>query len=171
MSGAAWPLDLHRFDLNLLPQEVLFEDTHRCVAWSKNRAIGTTISVEQYLALGHVIVHVGELGSANYDERMLRAVNCRRNIEIVTASFDLAPRLVIGTERIATIPARLARRYADLLPIKLLPVPVDIPPIVEVLQWHRVHDSDPAHRWLRSQLKAGVAQLEGAAEATASCWG
>ena len=118
-----------------------------------------------------MIVHVGELGSANYDERMLRAVNCRRNIEIVTASFDLAPRLVIGTERIATIPARLARRYADLLPIKLLPVPVDIPPIVEVLQWHRVHDSDPAHRWLRSQLKAGVAQLEGAAEATASCWG
>ena len=153
------------------PKEVLFEDTHMCVAWSKNRAIGTTISVEQYLALGHVIVHVGELGSANYDERMLRAVNCRRNIEVVTASFDLAPQLVIGTERIATVPARLARKYADLLPIRLLPVPVDIPPIVEVLQWHRAHDRDPAHLWLRSQLKAGVAQLEGAAEAAASCWG
>ena len=86
------------------PKEMLFEDTHMCVAWNKNRAIGTTISVEQYLALGHVIVHVGELGSANYDERMLRAVNCRRNIEVVTASFDLAPQLVIGTERIATVP-------------------------------------------------------------------
>jgi len=150
------------------PKEVLFEDTHLCVAWNKNRAIGTTISVEQYLALGHVIVHVGELGSANYDERMLRAVNCRRNIEVVTASFDLAPQLVIGTERIATVPARLARKYAELLPIKLLPVPVDIPPIVEVLQWHRAHDRDPAHLWFRSQLKVGVAQLEGAAEAASS---
>jgi DNA-binding transcriptional LysR family regulator len=139
-----------------------------CVAWRENRAIDATISVEQYLALGHVIVHVGELGSANYDERMLRAVNCRRNIEVVTASFDLAPQLVIGTERIATVPARLARKYADLLPIRLLPVPVDIPPIVEVLQWHRAHDRDPAHLWLRSQLKAGVAQIEGAAEAAAS---
>ena len=150
------------------PQEVLFEDTHMCVAWSKNRAIATTISVEQYLALGHVIVHVGELGSANYDERMLRAVNCRRNIQIVTASFDLAPQLVIGTDRIATVPARLARKYAGLLPIKLLPVPVDIPPIVEVLQWHLAHDRDPAHLWFRSQLKDGVAQLEGAVEAAAS---
>jgi DNA-binding transcriptional LysR family regulator len=150
------------------PREVLFEDTHLCVAWSKNRAIGTTISLEQYLALGHVIVHVGELGSANYDERMLRAVNCRRNIEVVTASFDLAPQLVIGTDRIATVPARLARKYADLLPIRLLPVPVAIPPIVEVLQWHRAHDRDPAHVWLRSQLKAGVAQLGGAAAAAAS---
>ncbi|MEP7308554.1 MAG: LysR family transcriptional regulator [Acidobacteriota bacterium] len=150
------------------PKETLFADTHMCVAWSKNRAIGTTISVEQYLTLGHVIVHVGELGSANYDERMLRAVNCRRNVEVVTASFDLAPQLVIGTERIATVPARLARKYAELLPIKLLRVPVDIPPIVEVLQWHRAHERDPAHLWLRSQLKAGVVQLERAVEASAS---
>lgn len=146
------------------PKETLFEDTHLCVAWAGNRAIGTTISVEQYLALGHVIVHVGELGSANYDERMLRAVNCRRNVEVVTASFDLAPQLVIGTERITTVPTRLARKYADLLPIMLLRVPIDIPPIVEVLQWHRAHDRDPAHLWLRSQLRAGVVQLESAVE-------
>ena len=132
------------------PKEVLFEDTHICVAWSRNRAIGATISVEQYLTLGHVIVHVGELGSANYDERMLRAVNYRRNVEVITASFDLAPQLVIGTERIATVPAKLARKYADLLPIKLLRVPIEISPMVEVLQWHRAHDRDPAHLWLRS---------------------
>ena len=47
------------------PKETLFEDTHLCVAWSSNRAIGATISVDQYLSLGHVIVHVGEPGSAN----------------------------------------------------------------------------------------------------------
>jgi len=117
-----------------------------------------------------VIVHVGELGSANYDERMLRAVNCRRNIEVVTASFDLAPQLVIGTDRIATVPARLARKYADLLPIRLLPVPVDIPPIVEVLQWHRAHDRDPAHQASQpAEGRCGSARR--CSEATASCWG
>jgi LysR family transcriptional regulator, nod-box dependent transcriptional activator len=141
------------------PKETLFQDTHTCIAWKRNRHVGTTISVAQYLALGHVIVHVGEIGSANYDERVLRGLNHKRNIEVVTASFDLAPQLVIGTERIATVASRLAWKYAKLLPIKLLPVPIEIPPMIEVLQWHRAHDQDPAHRWLRSQLKKTVANV------------
>jgi LysR family transcriptional regulator, nod-box dependent transcriptional activator len=115
------------------------------------------MSVEQYLSLGHVIVHVGEIGSANYDERALRAMNYRRNIEVVTPSFDMAPQLVLGTERIATVATKLARKYARLLPIKLLPVPIDIPPMIEVLQWHRAHDQDPGHLWLRLQLRSVVA--------------
>jgi len=146
------------FASSVHPKEVLFEDTHTCITWSRNRNIGTTISVDQYLTLGHVIVHVGERGSANYDERMLRALNHRRNVEVITPSFDLAPQLVIGTERIATVPTRLARKYAELLPIKLLRVPIEISPMIEVLQWHRAHDRDPAHLWLRSQLKASVAR-------------
>jgi LysR family transcriptional regulator, nod-box dependent transcriptional activator len=138
------------------PKEVLFQDTHTCVAWKRNRHLGATISVAQYLSLGHVIVHVGELGSANYDERVLRELNYKRNIEIVTPSFDLAPQFVVGTDRIATLATRLARKYARLLPIKLLPVPLAIPPMIEVLQWHRAHDQDPAHKWLRAQLKQRV---------------
>jgi DNA-binding transcriptional LysR family regulator len=141
------------------PKEILFEDTHTCVAWKKNRQVGSTISVTQYLTLGHVIVHVGEVGSANYDERILRGLNHKRTIEVVTPSFDMAPQLVIGTDRIATVATRLARKYAKLLPIKLLRVPIDIPPMIEVLQWHRAHDQDPAHQWLRGRLKRTVAQI------------
>jgi LysR family transcriptional regulator, nod-box dependent transcriptional activator len=141
------------------PKEILFQDTHTCVAWKKNRQVGSAISATQYLTLGHVIVHVGEIGSANYDERVLRGLNHKRNIEVVTPSFDMAPQLVIGTDRIATVATRLACKYAKLLPIKLLPVPIEIPPMVEVLQWHRAHDQDPAHQWLRTQLKRTVAQI------------
>jgi DNA-binding transcriptional LysR family regulator len=72
------------------PKEVLFEDTHTCIAWNKSKRVGATISVEQYLTLSHVIVHVGEIGSANYDERMLRAANHKRHVEVITPSFDLA---------------------------------------------------------------------------------
>jgi LysR family nod box-dependent transcriptional activator len=90
---------------------------------------------------------------------MLRGLNHKRNVEVVTPSFDMAPQLVIGTDRIATVATRLARKYAKLLPINLLPVPIDIPPMIEVLQWHRAHDHDPAHQWLRAQLKHTVAQI------------
>jgi hypothetical protein len=38
-------------------------------------------------------------------------------------------------------------KYAQLLPLKLLPLPIAIPPMVEMLQWHQVHDCDPANQW------------------------
>jgi DNA-binding transcriptional LysR family regulator len=139
------------------PREVLFEDTHTCIAWKKNRKVGSSIRLEQYLQLGHVVVQLDDAGPLNYDERILRSRNHKRTIEVMTPSFDLAPEMVVGTERIATVPTRLACKYAKFLPIKLLPVPIAIPPMIEVLQWHRAHAQDPAHLWLRLRLKEAVA--------------
>ena len=163
--------DLERGDLDFLiapeylapvhPTEVLFEDTHTCIAWTKNPHVGSSISLDQYLQLGHVIVRVGEGAAANHDERVLRRLNHRRIVEVVTPTFDLAPQLVVGTHRIATVPTRLACKYAKFLPLKLLPLPVEISPILEKLQWHRAHSQDPAHTWLRTQFQAAVARVSG----------
>jgi LysR family nod box-dependent transcriptional activator len=139
-------------------KELLFEDTHTCIAWIDNPHVGATLSVDRYLSMGHVVVRVSEDG-VNFDERVLRGMNHHRRVEVVTPSFDLAPHLVVGTERIATVATRLAVKYATLLPIKLVPVPIDMPPMAELLQWHRAHDHDPAHMWLRAQMREAVAAL------------
>ena len=114
-----------------------------------------TISPEEYLNLGHVVVNVGEDPVGNIDETYLRRTKRRRRVEISTPSFFLAPQLVVGTDRIATITTRLALRYAEILPIKLVPLPIEIPVLVEVLHWHRAHNQDPVHLWFRQILKAG----------------
>ena len=139
--------------------EVLFEDLFTCVAWSGNEAVGETLSPEEYLNLGHVVVNVGQDPVGNIDEVYLRRSKHRRRIEISTPSFFLAPQLVVGTDRIATITTRLALKYVQNLPIKLVPLPIEIPPLVEVLHWHRAHDQDPAHLWFRRLLKRAVAAL------------
>jgi LysR family transcriptional regulator, nod-box dependent transcriptional activator len=149
------------------PCEVLFEETHSCIAWTKNRRVGAKISLEQYLALGHVLVQLDETGP-NYDERMLRDLKYHRHVEVVTTGFEVVPQLVVGTERIATMATRLARKYAKGLPIKVLTVPVEIPPMIEVLQWHRAHDQDPARAWLRTQLKEAVSKVFGRTRLAAS---
>lgn len=149
------------------PREMLFEETHSCIAWTKNRRVGSTLSLDQYLAVGHVLVQLDETGP-NYDERVMRDLKHKRRIEVVTTSFDVVPQLVVGTDRIVTVATRLARKYAKSLPIKLLPVPVDIPPMIEVLQWHRAHEQDPAHTWLRAQLKQSVATVFGRPRRAAS---
>src|SRR5687768_6327442 len=40
------------------PTEVLFEDSYTCVVWAGNKAVGKTLTLEQYLDLGHVVVNV-----------------------------------------------------------------------------------------------------------------
>jgi len=139
--------------------EVLFEDSFTCVAWSGNSDVGATLSPEEYLNLGHVVVNVGQNPVGNDDEVYLRKTKRRRRVEISTPSFFLAPQLVVGTDRITTITTRLALKYAEILPLKLVPLPIEIPPLVELLHWHRAHNQDPAHLWFRQVLKAAVAAL------------
>jgi LysR family transcriptional regulator, nod-box dependent transcriptional activator len=142
------------------PTDVLFEDTFTCVAWSGNESIGTSLTLDEYLNLGHVVVNVtGVEQPGNYDEQFLRRSNFKRRAEISVPTFSLAPQLVVGTGRVATITTRLAVKYAKTLPLKLVPVPIDIPPMVEILQWHKVHDYDPANQWFRGLLKEGVRDL------------
>lgn len=135
------------------PKMPLLEDTHTVIAWNRNSRVGTKISLEQYLSLGHVAIHVGDGPGPNFDEHFLRRMKCKRRAEVVTHTFDVVPHLVVGTDRVATVATRLARKYAKFLPLKLLPLPVEIPPMIEVLQWHKYHDQDPAYIWLRNLLR------------------
>jgi LysR family transcriptional regulator, nod-box dependent transcriptional activator len=143
------------------PRMPVFEDTHTVIAWTGNVGLGTSISLEEYLNWGHVAIHVGEGPGPNFDEWFLRHLKYKRKAEVVTHSFDVVPHLVVGTNRIATLATRLARRYARFLPLKLIPLPLDLPSMTEVLQWHKYHDKDPSFTWLRKILREQAARLPG----------
>lgn len=141
------------FASKLHPKLDLFEDSHSVIAWRKNSRIGTRISLAEYLELGHVAVHVGEGAGPNFDEIYLRRLKFKRRAEVTTHSFDVVPHLVVGTDRIATVATRLAKKYAKFLPIRVLSLPVQLPPMTEVLQWHKHRDQDPAYIWLRQVVE------------------
>ena len=142
------------------PKMRLFEDTHTVIAWTGNSRVGKRVSLEEFLKMGHVAIHVGDGPSPNFDELFLRRLKYKRRAEVVTHSFDVVPHLVVGTNRIATVATRLARKYSKFLPIKLVPLPIEVPPMTEVLQWHKYQDQDPACIWLRGVLDHQAALLE-----------
>lgn len=143
------------------PKVPLFEDAHTVIAWTGNSCVGKRISLEQFLNMGHIAIHVGEGPGPNFDELFLRRLKYKRRAEVVAHSFDVVPHLVVGTNRIATVGTRLAKKYAQFLPLKLIPLPIEVPPMTEVLQWHKYHDQDPAYIWLRGVLKDNAAKLLG----------
>ena len=70
------------------------------------------------------------------------------------------PQLLIGTQRIATMHRRLALHYQTLLPVRLLPPPIEIPALTECLQWHKSHDNDGGIVWLRTLIKDVAGELQ-----------
>jgi len=141
------------------PQEILFEDTYAVVAWNGNTEIGDSLTFDEWLGLGHIVFHTNPHGVPSLDRWFSRRYGDVRRIEVQAYCFTLMPHLLLGTNRIATVQTRLAERYLRTLPVKLLPPPLEIPKLTEVLQWNVHRDMDPAGRWLRTVLKEESAHL------------
>ena len=140
------------------PKEPLFEDTHTCVVWHKNSLVGDTISPKRFLEIGQIAVHFGH-APAIFEEWFAARYGEIRKIEVVTQDFEVACRLVVGTDRIATVMTRLARLCAAHLPLRLIHPPFAMPKVTHCLQWHRYQDQDPGHIWFRAILKKAADKL------------
>jgi LysR family nod box-dependent transcriptional activator len=80
-------------------------------------------------------------------------------VEVFAPSFALLPLLVVGTNRIATMHMRLAKLAASWLPMRLLPLPIALPRMTEILQWPAHHTKEPGSIWLRNILRETAARL------------
>ena len=141
------------------PRDVLFTDTFSCVVWQGNTLVKSRLTRTQYFRLGHVICAWDGGRMEALDENQLSRSGLHRRRAITAPSFSLAPQLVVGTQRIATVQTRLAVLMAKSLPIRVLPCPVTIPEIVETIQWHKYQERDPAVRWFLELLKSVASRL------------
>lgn len=139
------------------PSTVLFEDSYTVVAWNGNRVIGEALTLAQYQTLGHVVFHHPDVTTVQpwFEQWYANQYGLTRRIEVTVASFSLLCELVIGTDRVATVPTQLATRLAQTLPLRCLPLPMQAPKLAEMLQWQRHRHDDPALSWIRERLIEG----------------
>jgi LysR family transcriptional regulator, nod-box dependent transcriptional activator len=136
------------------PAEVLFEDEYVCVCWSGNPLVADRISMEQCLQLGHVVARIGTVRPPTIDAWFFERFGHARHVEVIATNFNSVPHLLVGTNRISIMHRRLALVYAAALPLKILPSPVEMPRLVEMVQWHKYRDKDPGRIWLFDVLKS-----------------
>lgn len=155
-------LDRAEIDFLVMPSEFLstdhptlslFMDDYVCIACGQNADVTDEMSLDEYLALGHVVVKFSRGHRADIDEWFLTQQGCNRRVEVVAMNSNLVPQFVIGTRRIATVHRRMANHYLKYYPLKVVPAPLKIPALTEALQWHRSSDRDPGGMWLRSLMK------------------
>ena len=143
------------------PVEPLFVDDYVCIVCPNNPAVGDTITLDQYLDFGHVVLQFSRGHVPAIDEWFLSQHGHVRRVEVIAMNFNLIPQFIIGTRRIATVHRRMAEYYRQFIPLKLISPPLKIPPLTEALQWHRSADRDPASLWLRRLLKETAEDVAG----------
>jgi DNA-binding transcriptional LysR family regulator len=135
------------------PTEQLFQDTWSCLTWVGNVSVGADLSLDEYLQLGHVIIEWGAGRLTTSDERVAAKLDYVRRKEVMAPNFTVVPQLLLGTPRIATVQTRLAKLLALSYPLRLSTCPLPMPPLTEMLQWHKHQEHDPAIVWFRSLLR------------------
>jgi DNA-binding transcriptional LysR family regulator len=91
--------------------------------------------------------------------RQLALLGLQPRIAVRVESYLAVPYFVAGTDRVALMQERLATRLAAAANLRVVECPGDAEKIVEALWWHRQHEDDAAHAWLRRLIVSTGRQL------------
>jgi DNA-binding transcriptional LysR family regulator len=151
-------LETGDLDLLLAPRQAagasivwttVHDDHYVGVVWREHRS--TRLTTKDYASAAHVLVSPWGRPGGIVDD-VLAARGLLRRVAIQVPSFSLLPDVLVGTQRVATVPERMARRLCELHPLRAAELPVEIPSFTMCMGWHEVHRNDPAHQWLRAEV-------------------
>lgn len=112
------------------------------------------MTAARYLAADHILVFRGEAEKGPVDAD-LAALGMERKIGTMLTGFSAALTLARSTDLVATVPER---HTADLRTgLHTFALPFRTRELTVSLLWHPRMDADPAHRWLRDQIRRACA--------------
>jgi DNA-binding transcriptional LysR family regulator len=92
----------------------------------------------------------------------LNARNLRRTKRVSVSNFSALASLLYGTDMLAVAPERMGQQL--LSRAAWVPLPFDYKPFTLLMIWHQRYQNDAAHRWLRNQINAVAATMNGMAQ-------
>lgn len=117
-----------------------------------HQVLQQVMTVAVFASLGHIITS-RHGRSRNLVDDQLAAVDQQRTVVAVVPSFSIALVLCAQCDLTTIAPAHLAEFWVELGVLASYPIPVDTAPVDVEQLWHHRFDTDPAHRWLRTQIR------------------
>jgi LysR family nod box-dependent transcriptional activator len=135
----------------------LFTEKWVVITAADNPLVGERLSVAQYTAMRHVVVRYEDGRVPAMEEAYIRKHGIERQVVAYVPSYAQLMWLLRGTTYLGIVQERIARTAQQALGLRVLPPPMDLPPLREVMQWHRRSDSDNGVAWLRSVIHDAAA--------------
>jgi DNA-binding transcriptional LysR family regulator len=119
---------------------------------------GWHLTAEDLAALPHAAARFPDPGSDPAAMALLRR-GITPNVVLTTAGWLPLPFLVEGTDLVAAVPERLARRMGAAAGVTIVEPPFGIIELIEAAWWHPLYATDPALTWLRGIVTEIAASL------------
>jgi DNA-binding transcriptional LysR family regulator len=136
-----------------LHRRVLFHERYVLAGREGHPRLKRRPSLAQFCALEHVVVSPGGGGFAGPTDEALAEKGLTRRVALSVPHFLFMVSVLARTDMVAMLPERLARGAAGL---RVLEAPLEVPGYEMAMLWHERRHRDPAHRWLREQIAAGL---------------
>jgi len=131
----------------------LFREDFLCVLRRGHPALRRRgrLTLERFVELPQILVAPGGRPGSLLDDALARH-GLRRRVALRVPNFLVAPLVVVQSDLIVTLPARLARRVAASFPLELRQPPIDLPSFEVQMAWHERFRPDAGHAWFRRVL-------------------
>jgi DNA-binding transcriptional LysR family regulator len=160
--GAATNAELEdgKLDLAIVPGapetggfygQKLFDDRFVCVVRKDHPTVKSRLSLEQYVALPHLLVAPRGDGGGSVDIALAR-LGKRRRVAVQVPHFLVTPHLLVQTDLVITLAERVARTFTEMFGLRILAPPLELEGFSMSLVWHERAHGDPAHAWLRTVI-------------------
>lgn len=136
----------------------LFGDRWIGVVDANHPTIGDELTLEDYASLPHVSHDFGRK-TPMLEEISHAQISLDIDVRASAPTFATLMFMLPGTPLIAVIPYRLARMLAEYIDVRVLELPVELPPLNEVMIWHNRHELDVGHTWLRGVFEDATRKL------------
>ncbi|MGW0583743.1 LysR family transcriptional regulator [Streptomyces sp. NPDC002920] len=138
--------------------EAVMHDRFVCLVDPGNpRVVDGRLGLRDLAEMPHAACSIGK--SHTPADRQLETLGITPKVQVSTPGFSVLPFLVSGTDLVALVPERLARRYEGFARCAVVEPPFPDVPLVEAMYWHHNRHADPAHRWLRETVRRVGASL------------
>lgn len=129
-------------------QQTLFDQNFVCLAARNHPRVGDRITIEAFLAEGHIAVTTSGTGHIIV-EKIMHQHGLDREVVLRLSSFLGVARVVAQTELLVIVPRLLGETLASQEEIRLLEPPLALPSYSVKQHWHERFHADPGNIWLR----------------------
>lgn len=129
----------------------LFDDHVVCLARHD-------LAIERHLQDAEAFVELPQIRVSQspiddrFADRQLREKGLKRDVALTVPHWLAVPDILAASSLVVVIPASIAVKMSDRLTLKAYPLPFLNKGFKWSLYWHKRHETDPGHAWLRQAI-------------------
>ena len=138
----------------ILRSRLLFTDKLVCIARTDHPELrNNDLTYQKYVSIPHVQYDIpGKTTTGQLLDERLSRDGYRQNVKFRVQNFVTVAEVVANSNLLSTLSQRFALHFLKHYPLKILELPIRLPPMRNSAFWHERMQSDPRSGWFRRLL-------------------